>query len=253
MGGLLRGIGDARRGAGFLAARPRLWRWVAAPFALTLGLLVALIALAVRYLGPAIDRWLADLPGFLAWMSTALTVLVALAVLAFGYFAFVAAAMALSAPFNEMLSEEVEAIVTGVPAPPTSPGAMVIDVLVGLVHGLRRVAGYLVWMALLFLLSNLVPVLGHGVALLIGGLITARYAAWDAYDAVLARRRLTYAAKRETLAGLRGRAFGLGASVAGLLLVPGLNLVALPIGAVGATLGYLDQHPAPAAARASRG
>ena len=67
------------------------------------------------------------------------------------------------------------------------------------------------------------------------------HAAYDCYDAVLSRRDLPYEAKTAYLAARRGRTFGLGAAVAGMLLVPVLNLVALGVGAAGATLAVLDE------------
>jgi uncharacterized protein involved in cysteine biosynthesis len=53
---------------------------------------------------------------------------------------------------------------------------------------------------------------------------------------VLARRLLPYHDKFGYRAAHRGRTTGLGAAVTALLLIPGLNLVALGLGAAGATL-----------------
>ena len=87
------------------------------------------------------------------------------------------------------------------------------------------------------------------LAIAIGYYVTARFAAYDTYDAVFARRGWSYGAKMEYLARHRSRTLGLGAGVALLLMVPVLNLLALPLGAAGATLGFLhidDGGPAAA-------
>ena len=66
------------------------------------------------------------------------------------------------------------------------------------------------------------------------------------------RPPMTVTAPAAYLARHRGRTLGLGATVAGMLLVPGLNLIALGIGAVGATLADLDTKAAGSRAAAPR-
>lgn len=241
LGNALRGLSDVRRGAAFVAARPRLWHWVAAPFVLVALLLGALVWLAVRFAGPLLDRWLGALPGWLGDTLPGLLswLLIALLLVA-GYVVFVGVAMILAAPFNEMLSEDIEAELTGAPAERFSLPRFVRDLVVGLVHGLRRVALYLGLSAVLFAVGLLVPIAGPPVAAALGALVTARFAAYDSYDAVLARKRWAYRDKGAFLGAHRARTLGLGVAVAALLVVPLLNLLALPLGAAGATIGYLD-------------
>jgi CysZ protein len=104
----------------------------------------------------------------------------------------------------------------------------------------KRVVVAIVGAVLLFVLG-FVPVIGTIAAMLLGGYFTARGAAYDCYDAVLSRRDLPYDTKTAYLAERRGRTLGLGVAVAGMLLVPVLNLVALGVGAAGATLAVLDE------------
>jgi CysZ protein len=94
--------------------------------------------------------------------------------------------------------------------------------------------------AMMVFAIGLVPVIGTIAALVIGGYFSARAAAYDCYDAVLSRRDLPYDQKAAYLAARRSRTLGLGATTAGLLLVPGVNLLALGVGAAGATLAVLD-------------
>jgi uncharacterized protein involved in cysteine biosynthesis len=84
----------------------------------------------------------------------------------------------------------------------------------------------------------------------LGGWLAARASAYDCYDAVLSRRGLPYAGKLAYLSHHRGRTLGLGAGVAGLLLIPGANLVALGLGAAGATLAALELDGRPPASGA---
>jgi CysZ protein len=241
MSELGRGLGDVGRGFAFLNKHPRLWAWVLAPAAVTLLVLAGLIVLVLRIADRLVDwmtGWLPDaIAGASAWVVWAI---VLAALVAGALLVFVSVAGVIAGPFNELLSEAVEERVTGKPGPPFSPTAFARSALRGLAHGLRRVAVALLGAVLLFALG-FVPVIGTIAVLLLGGYIAARGAAYDCYDAILARRDLAYGTKTAYLAQHRGRTLGLGAAVAGMLVVPVLNLFALGIGAAGATLAVLDQ------------
>lgn len=241
MNELGRGLGDAGRGFRFLNAHPRLWGWVIAPAAVTLALLAAMVVVVMRIADSLVARvtsWLPDaiagVGGWVVW------VIVLAALIVGGLVVFVSVAGIVAGPFNEMLSEAVEEQVTGNKAPKFALGAFLSSFARGLGHGIKRVVVAILGALLLFALG-FVPVVGTIAALVLGLYFSARGAAYDCYDAVLSRRDLAYDAKTAYLAARRGRTFGLGAAVAGMLVVPVLNLVALGVGATGATLAVLDE------------
>jgi CysZ protein len=240
MSELSRGIGDLGRGLRFLGARPALWKWVIAPSLVTLVLLIGAIVLVARLAGSLVAKVTGWLPDSLAGVGGGLLWIVVVAALSFGaLLVFVAVAGMVAGPFCELLSEAIEEQVTGQPGPPFSLGAFLRGVVAGLAHGLRRLLAALAGLVVLFAIG-LVPVVGTIAALALGGWFTARAAAYDCYDAVLSRRNLPYEGKLAYLARHRGRTLGLGAGVAGLLLIPGVNLLALGVGAAGATLAALE-------------
>jgi CysZ protein len=234
------GAGDLGRGFAFLNQHPRLWGWVMAPAVLTLLILIGAV-MGVMHLVDPLVAWLTDwLPGFLQGIAGALIWLLVIVALGFGaLFVFVTVVGIVAGPFNEMLSESIEAIVTRQPSPKFSLRAFLRGALVGLLHGLRRLLVALAGFLLLFALG-FIPVIGTLAALAIGFWLAARAAAYDCYDAVLSRRELSYGQKQAYLARHRSRTFGLGVVVAALLLVPLVNLVVLGLGAAGATLADLD-------------
>jgi len=236
MHGAAHGANDVMRGYRFLMANPRLWGWVIAPALVTLVLLVAAIFGVLSVAGPLVDwvtGWMPD--AVQGWISGLVWVLVVVA-LGFGaILIFAQVAGVVAGPFNELLSEAVEARLTGVAAARFAPGSFARDAMLGVLHGLRRLVVFVLGALGLFAIA-LVPVVGTLVAAAIGFWLAARGAAYDCYDAVLARRGLSYEVKLAYLARHRRRTFSLGATVAGMMLVPGLNLVALGLGAAGATL-----------------
>lgn len=243
------GVRDVGRGLDVLRAHPALWKWVVAPAVITLVLVVALIAGVVHLADPLVGWLVIHLPSWLAGVAGPLfTVMIVIGLSFCALVVFVSVAGMVAGPFNELLSEHIEATLAGRPPAPFSLPAFARDAALGVVHGLRRIAASLFGLAIVFAVG-LVPVIGTIAAVLIGGWLAARSAAYDCYDAVLARRALAYRAKLAYLARHRQRTFGLGATVAGMLLVPGLNLIALGVGAAGATVA---SHAIETTARAAR-
>ena len=200
------------------------------------GWCIGLIAGVAYLIDPAVDWLTGWLPAFLQGIASALVWLIAIVGLGAGaLLIFVAVVGIIAGPFNEMLSEAIESRLTGKPGPKFAVGAFLRSFAVGIVHGIRRVLVAVMSFLLLFLLG-FIPVIGTIAALVLGFYFTSRSAACDCYDAVLARRELSYSDKLAYLAQHRSRTLGLGIGVTALLFVPVVNLVALGVGAAGATL-----------------
>jgi CysZ protein len=233
---LARGAGDVSSGLAVLRAHPALWKWLLAPALVTLVLIVAAVAGIVHLVDPVVGWITSHLPHVLASAAGTLVELVVILLLGLaGMLVFVAVAGAIAGPFNEMLSEQIEARLRGEPAPGFSLPEFLHQLGLGLVHGIRRLI-VAVLGSLLVIAIGFIPVVGTVAAFVIGGWFAARAAAYDSYDAVLSRRSLGYRAKLDYLEANRSRTLGLGAAVAAMLLVPGLNLIALGLGAAGATV-----------------
>lgn len=236
-----RGLTDVMRGARFVAARPRLWKWVIAPALLALVILVAVVGTVVVWTAAARAGLVAVLPEPLeGWVSGALGAVIGLVLALAAYVVFLSLAVLLSAPFNEFLSEAIEQELTGQEPPPFRVLIFLRDVLLGIAHASRRVIAYGFVMLALLLASLIVPWVGQALYVAGGGLVSARFAAYDAFDAVWARKGWRYGEKIRYLRAHRTRSYGIGTAVALWMLVPGLNLFALSAGAAGATLAYLD-------------
>lgn len=141
----------------------------------------------------------------------------------------------IAAPFNDLLSEKVEAIRLGTPEPPFSLKKSFADGLFAMGQELRRVLFLLVVYGLLLPL-HLIPVFGTFAWGWLGFLILTL----DQLDIPLARNRYRFG---ERVGAVRGNvmvATGFGAACAALLWVPLLNFLCLPAAVVGGTLLYAD-------------
>jgi CysZ protein len=233
---LATGVRDVGRGLAALRARPALWKWVVAPAVITLLLVVAAVVGIAHAVGPMVGWAAAHLPGPLARVaSPILTLLIVGGLIFAALLVFTSIAGAIAGPFNEQLSEHLEAELTGRPPPASSLRAFVHGAAVGVVHALRRLVAALAGIVLVFAVG-LVPVVGTVAALGVAAWFAATATAYDCYDAVFGRRAMAYRDKLAYLSRHRGRTLGLGLAVAGMLLVPGLNLLALAAGSAGATV-----------------
>ncbi len=234
LGDLLRGVLDALRGAAYLVTHPRTWKFVIAPAIVAVILLVVAIGSVLGLLSGPIAALAAYLPG--SWGDNVLRLLAGVALAIASVVIFVSVASMVAGPFNEMLSEAIEERETGVTSPSFRLLPFLRDLVVGIVHAARRVVVYLVVMIVLLVVGIAVPVVGTVIATVFGAIATARFASYDAYDAVWSRHRLSYRDKISYMRNDRWRTLGLGAAISLLLIVPGLNVVGLAIGATGATL-----------------
>jgi CysZ protein len=228
-----------------LARTPKLWGYVLAP-----ALVAALLAFAALYFlfGPLMeyaDKAVDWLPGFLSFIGSILHILVMIPLLGIGYVIFIAAAALCTAPFCEQLSESIEITLSGEEPPPFSLGTLLKDFALGIDHSIRRIVSYLLVMAGLFVLSFIVPLIGAMIFTFGGAWVTMRFTAYDALDAVWARKSLGYPDKMAKLKQVRSRAYGIGAVTSLLLLVPGLNFVAMPLAAVAATRLHVEEFSNP--------
>ncbi len=229
------------RGLAALRRYPELWKWLVAPAVLSLAVLVAVIATIVHFVTPLIASVEHHLPSVIASIAGTVLAIVVIAGLAMGgLLIFATLAGVVAGPFNERLSEQLEARLCGAAVPPFVLREFLHELARGAAHAVRRVIvailGTVVVIALGF-----VPGIGTIAALSLGFLFAARASAYDCYDAVLARRGMAYRDKLAYLAEHRSRTFGLGAATAGMFLVPGLNLIALGLGAAAATVAMQER------------
>ena len=158
-----------------------------------------------------------------------------------------------AAPFNDLLSEEVERILTGRAGPKFTWTAFLGNLIRTILLEIAKLTGYFVVMGPLFVLSFVVPVVGQIVYSIFGFLFTAMYWAIDYVDwpATRADRGIRYRmglARRHFLP-----MFGFGTGVWLFLFVPFLNLLFMPAAVAGGTMLYLDLEAEGGAAAPTQG
>jgi len=143
----------------------------------------------------------------------------------------------LNAPFQDAMSEETESLCGDFTSPPFRPGTFLRGLWVSLTHTLARVALLLAGHALLLPL-NFLPGLGSVAWTVLGGLWTVVWIAAEHVGAPMARHFHRFGEVTRVLRRRKALTLGFGAATAGLLWVPLVNALLVPLAIVGGTLLY---------------
>ncbi|MCP4602171.1 MAG: hypothetical protein GY847_16925 [Proteobacteria bacterium] len=146
----------------------------------------------------------------LLWIILAVTT----TVLTVAVFAVVAA------PFSDFISERVEGILGTWTPRPFSLKFVLADLGQTIRLELTRLALKLAWLVPLFLLSLIIPAIGHFIYVFLGGYLLSKFIGMDYIDWCAARRGWTW---KERLAFAKTHRFalaGLGTAVLLLLMIP---------------------------------
>ncbi len=233
------------RGLRFLLRHPRLLPYVAIPFVINTLLYTGLVWFA----GSRFGGWMENLvPQGEAWYWAVLTAVLwvlfaALLLLALVY-TFTLVGNLLLAPFNDFLAEKVEWLHTGNRlGEPFRVGALVQDMWRSVRAELGRMILYLAGVVLLLPL-HLFPPVGTAIYGVAFTLLTLFFLGWEYLDFSMERWHLGFRAKRTLAFGNLGVLLSFGAGAILLLLIPLLNLLAIPVCVIGGTLLICDLRDA---------
>jgi CysZ protein len=223
-----------------LIFKPGLRRFAAIPVLIS-ALIYAGIA-AAAYLGfdELIARYVPR-EGLWAYLEWLIWPLVVLAYLFVAFYSFTIIANLLGAPFNGILAARIEQHLTG-SAPPEGPEQLWREILPAILGELRKL-GYFVLLAIPVLILLVIPgvnVVGSALWVLLG----LWFLALEYCDYPLGNRSIGPKAQRQALRARRLSALAFGAGATVLMLIPGLQLVAMPALVAGATRFAVDQLPA---------
>ncbi|MCL1094911.1 sulfate transporter CysZ [Shewanella kaireitica] len=224
-----------------LIKRPGLRRFVFIPLTINLLLFGGLIYFAIGQL-EQVFAWLSgQLPEYLSWLNFLLWPLAVLTLLVVLSFIFSSVMNWLAAPFNGLLAEKVEQLLTGKPLN-TGGG-------IDLIKDLPRILGrewiklkYYLPRAIIFLLLFLLPFVGQTAAPILWFLFSAWMMAIQYCDYPFDNHKVPFADMKFALNQTRGSSFSFGAAVTLFSMIPILNFVVMPVAICGATSMWVDKY-----------
>ena len=237
-GNLARGADYLFRGARLLT-HPALRLFVIVPLLVNIIIFASLLGFTFSFLGRTINEWMAALPGWLGFLEWIIwPVLVAVFGLIAGY-TFTAVALLIASPFNNLLAEKAEELLTGQPVDALEgPVAALLSVPRALLRELAKLA-YYIPMALLVLILSFVPGVNLAAPLL-WFLLGAWMMSIQFVDYPV-DNHLGFAAVKSAVARKRLSSLGFGGVVALCAGIPVINFFVVPAAVVGATLLWCEE------------
>lgn len=238
-GNVVGGIGYLVQGAKMLG-HPALRLFVIVPLTVNILIFGTLIALGLSYLTDVMDRALAGIPEWLGFIEWILWPIIGLTLSLVTGYLFTAVALIIASPFNGLLAEKAEELVTGQPV--QGPEGLVQALLLvprGIIRELAKLIYYLPMAAFVLLLS-FIPVL-NTVAPLLWFLLGAWMMSIQFVDYPMDNHQLGFADVKEAVRGRRLSSMGFGGAVALCTGIPVVNFFVVPAAVVGATLLWCEE------------
>lgn len=230
-------------GAGYLIegirliARPGLRRFVVAPLAINILIFSLAIFAGLRLFEQWVSGLEARLPGWLGWLDWVLWPLFALVLLVVVFNGFALVANLIAAPFNSLLAEKVERLLTDRPLDQGSSLATVMSEIVPILFDEAKKLLYTFALAIPFLVLLFVPLVGQMLWFLyVAWILTLQYA-----DYPMGNHGLKFREMRRRLGRQPGLSLGFGASAALLSMIPILNFILMPSAVAGATAMWVRE------------
>ncbi len=238
--------GNAIQGAGYLVSgmkllkHPSLRFFVLVPLAVNILIFGSLITLGIGYLKGLMDALLAGIPDWLDFIEWVLWPLIGLSMMLITGYLFTTVALLIASPFNALLAEKTEELVTGRPVGGLEGlGAALKSVPRSILRELSKILYYLP-MAAFVLIMSFIPGL-NAIAPILWFLLGAWMMGIQYVDYPMDNHQLSFTDVKEAVRARRLSSMGFGGAVALCSGIPILNFFIVPAAVVGATLLWCEE------------
>lgn len=224
-----------------MLTHPKLRHFVAIPLAINILIFALLLGLSIHWFQHLIAWIDSFLPSWLHWLNWLLWIFFALASWLAVIYTFTIIANLISAPFNSLLAEKAEEILTGKPAPLSSGFKAVIKDLPRIFwHEGQKILYYLP-RAILCLLLFIIPVI-QIAAPVIWFLFNSWMMSIQYLDYPMDNHRLEFSTIRKKLKSKKLTSLGFGSTIMFASMLPIINFLVMPTAVVGATILWIEEY-----------
>jgi CysZ protein len=235
----LYGAGCLVRGAKLLS-HPTLRPFVLVPLIVNVLIFGSLIGWGLGNLIDWVNSWMAILPEWLTFLQWILWPLIGIAVALVTGYLFTAVALLIASPFNALLAEKAEELITGQPvAGLEGLGAALMSVPRGIFREIAKLL-YYIPMALFVLIVSFIPAV-NAFAPLLWLLLGAWMMSIQFVDYPMDNHQCSFRDVRVAVADRRLSSLGFGGIVAACAGIPIVNFFVVPAAVVGATILYVEE------------
>ena len=228
---------------GFVAKHPGLLRFIVIPFIINLLVFSLVVWLGLDFFSDTVasrlpqgDSWYWVTLYYFLWVLAFLFTAVVV------FFTFTVVGNLIASPFNELLSERTEELLSGtLQGEPFSLVVFGRDAVKSMLDEARKLA---VFVALMFalLLLNLIPGFGSAVYAVLATAVTLYFLSVEYLSFTMSRKRLGFKAQRAFIAGRRRLMFGFSCGVLLLLAIPLVQLLGIPMAVIAATRIWCEEE-----------
>ena len=236
-GNVAHGAGYLVRGAKMLK-HPALRLFVFIPLLVNIVIFGSLIWYGLGYLDELMTDWLGRIPQWLDFIRWILWPLIGLTVSLLTGYLFTAVALLIASPFNALLAEKAEELVTGRPVDSLEGlGAALAAVPRSIVRELSKLVYYLPMALFVLLVSFVLSPLAPFLWFLLGAwMMSIQFV-----DYPMDNHQLSFADVKEAVRSRRLSSMGFGGLVALCTGIPIINFFVVPAAVVGATLLWCEE------------
>lgn len=224
-----------------IMSKKGLRHFVILPILINILLLVSIFYFAMQQLNDQINHLIALLPSWLAWLSVILYWLAVGLILLVYYFIFNTLSGFLASPFNGLLSEKVEQMLTGETVEDEGYLAMLKDIPRTLKREWQKIYYALPKIILLFLLG-FVPFVGVFVVPVLIFLFTAWSQSVQYCDYPFDNHKISFQAMNKALSQYKMMNLTFGILVMIATFIPFVNFLIIPAAICGATNMWVEQY-----------
>ncbi len=238
-GNIAQGASYLTRGARMLT-HPKLRLFVIIPLLVNILIFGSLIGIGFGYLSTMMDWLLSGIPDWLGFIEWILWPLIGITVSLITGYLFTAVALIIASPFNALLAEKAEELITGRPVDALEGlGAALLAMPKSILRELFKFL-YYVPMAVFVLVVSFIPGI-NAVAPVLWLLLGAWMMSIQFVDYPMDNHQLSFADVKEAVRSRRLSSMGFGGLVALCTGIPIVNFFVVPAAVVGATLLWCEE------------
>jgi len=253
-GNFSRGFFSPFRSLRLLRDHPRLVLYILIPLLINVAVFTGAVYLGLDFFGgtvveyiPQGEAWYWAILYWLLWVVAVL--LTALLV----FFSFTVVGNLIASPFNDLLSERTEELLTGRRhEEPFAFGPFVRDAVQTVLLEARKMSLFVLVM-LLILPLNLIPGFGNGLYSVLAISLTLFFLCFEYFGFTMVRKRRFFAEQRRFILSRKFLMLGFGCGVCAILAIPFFQFLCIPLAVIAATRLWCEEEGAVAASFAPAG
>lgn len=222
-----------------LMFRPGVLRYALWPLLINILIFAVVTMVAIYEFGDLLDWLLSYLPSWLDWLRYLLWPVFALALGLLFFFSFTLVANLIAAPFNAPLAHAVEMHLGQVSGESFGNVPLIRSVMQSFKSELRKLV-YIAVRALPLLILFVIPFVN-----IVAPFLWIAFSAWmlamEYADYPMGNHELDFRQQKAILKKRRFLSLGFGGTVTLALMVPGLNLIVMPVAVAGATKMWVKE------------